>query len=94
VTTSPITRLALAAILLPITGYTIWLVVSRQFFTPSGLLDWIALAGSLATGVPFVWRLPWSHPPRGRAVTVYAALGILALCFYTWAFLALFYGHE
>ena len=89
---SRIARSALAAILLPVAAYTVWLAVSRQFFTPAGVLDWAALALSLAIGVPFVWRLPWGTPPRGRAVLVYVALGMLALSFYTWVFLGLFYG--
>ena len=79
---SHLKRTALAAVLLPIIPYTLWLVLSRGFQMGDGPLDWIALAISVAVGSPFVWRIPWSHPPRGRALLVYFALEGLALAVY------------
>ncbi len=90
-TLAPIARSVRAAVLLPLITYTVWLVISRRFWTPTGGQDWIALGISLALGAPFVWRLPWTTPRPSRVVMVYVALGAFVLSLYTWAFLELFY---
>ena len=77
-----IRRNAVSAVVIPLASYTLWHLLSWRLVTPTSALEWAALGASLLLGAAFVWRMPWAHPSRGRAVLFYVALGGFVLAAY------------